>query len=141
MLLLMCAVQKTNSHRLSGIGFQNWRGRVPIHPRAENMGRVILAPQPLRHGLTAVIDPHDSGVVVGARDLRRVDGVAVLVKQQGEIVAEQDKLPKHLAVGGADHRLSSPFQRLAGVWVQEFRTGGFHNQRAKQAVLLVHIGK
>ena len=139
-LFLVGAVEQADDHRLTGVRLQNGRCRVAIAEGAENVGRVVLALQPFHHGLTAVVDAHDAGVVVRAGMLRRVQGLPLAVKQQGEVMEGQNKLPVHLPVGSADDRLRAAFQRFPRSGVQEFRSGRLHDEGPEQAVLLVDVG-
>ena len=54
---------------------------------------------------------------------------------------EQRELPECGAVLPADHCLRTTTDGAQGVGIQKFRPGGFDDQRAEQAMLLVHVGK
>ena len=103
------------------------------------MGGVFPLLQPLSHGLTAVVQPHDARVIVRARMLRRIERSAVAVEEQGKVVDEQGKLPVCLAVGQPYDSLCAKLQRAAGGRVEEFGTRGLYDERPEQAMLLVGV--
>ena len=84
----MRAVKQAYAYGLSRIGLQNRGVRIAVYKRAENMGGVVAYPQALGHRLAALIYAHNTRIIVGARMLRRIESLAVLVEQQGKIMQE-----------------------------------------------------